>query len=156
MPTRQAECHPDKKNFGGGRCANCYYRHRYKKDKKFRLAKLARNRAGSLRTTLEQRRAWKLKYKYGITAGQYAALLERQGGVCAACKEPPSGWHRFLVVDHDHSCCPGRRSCGQCIRALLHSECNVIIGAAREDSEVLRKLAEYVKKRKPSGVAQAA
>jgi hypothetical protein len=156
MPTRQAECHPNKKNFGGGRCANCYYRHRYKTDKNYRNAKLAMNRRQSLNTTTEQRRRWKLKSKYGITTEQYDAMLKKQKGVCAGCGAPPGGWREVLSVDHDHSCCAGQRSCGKCIRALLHSECNAIIGAVKERPEVLRKLAAYLEKPKASGAAQAA
>jgi hypothetical protein len=38
--------------------------------------------------------------KYGLTADEWRALLERQGGVCAVCERvPPSG---ILCVDHYH------------------------------------------------------
>jgi hypothetical protein len=31
-------------------------------------------------------------------------------------------------VDHDHGCCPGRKSCGKCTRGLLHPACNSWLG----------------------------
>jgi hypothetical protein len=38
--------------------------------------------------------------RYGLTADDWLAILERQGGVCAVCaKEPSTG---RLCVDHDH------------------------------------------------------
>lgn len=144
MPARQATCHPAKKNFGGGRCANCYYRHRYKTDKSFRRRKLAQNKAGRLKTTPGQRRGYKLKSKYGITIEQYNAMLRKQKGLCAACDRPPGGCREFLAVDHDHSCCPGERSCGKCVRALLHVECNAAIGLVKEDPAILHALAAYL------------
>lgn len=49
-------------------------------------------------------------------------MLQEQGGVCAICKQPPR--RNKLHVDHDHSCCPGKRSCGRCIRGLLCASCN--------------------------------
>lgn len=32
------------------------------------------------------------------------------------------------VVDHDHACCSGDRSCGQCIRGMLCGSCNMGLG----------------------------
>lgn len=32
------------------------------------------------------------------------------------------------VVDHDHTCCDGGYSCGQCIRGLAHHNCNILLG----------------------------
>lgn len=63
-----------------------------------------------------------LKYNFGITVERYEEMLARQGGVCAICKRRPG--KRRLAVDHDHSCCPGRRSCGKCVRGLLCKACN--------------------------------
>lgn len=33
-----------------------------------------------------------------------------------------------FVIDHDHSCCHGGKSCGQCIRGVLCSSCNLSLG----------------------------
>lgn len=66
-----------------------------------------------------------IRKRYGITREQYDALLAHQGGVCAGCgaSECPSG--RSFAVDHDHSHCPGRAGCPECIRGLLCTGCNV-------------------------------
>jgi hypothetical protein len=53
---------------------------------------------------------------YGISAAQYQALLEAQGGRCYLCRRRSS---QRLAVDHDHACCPGKVSCGKCVRGLL-------------------------------------
>ena len=50
-------------------------------------------------------------------------LLEFQGGRCAVCGTHNSGT-KAMHIDHDHACCPGRRSCGACVRGLLCSNCN--------------------------------
>lgn len=56
-------------------------------------------------------------------------------------------------VDHDRNCCPGYKSCGKCIRGLIHSKCNRVIGIAMDDIELLKSAIAYLEKwqnRKPS------
>lgn len=88
----------------------------------------------------EQRTQW----AYNITLAERDEILAAQGGACAICRttepEGQGGWH----VDHDHRCCPGSRSCGKCIRGLLCSRCNPMIGMARDDRDVLRAAVEYL------------
>lgn len=82
--------------------------------------------------------------KYGISVEQFREMLAEQGGVCAICEvAPPAG--QSLVVDHRHSCCPGKsNSCGKCIRGLLCISCNSAIGMFDEDVEALRRAADYI------------
>lgn len=91
----------------------------------------------------------RLKYRYGIDLAAYNALLEAQGGVCAACGEPErrvrNGQLVKLGVDHDHACCPGRKACGNCVRGLLCCRCNSALGLVGDDSDLLAKLADYLK-----------
>lgn len=68
-----------------------------------------------------------LIHNYGITLAAYEAMAEAQGGGCAICGGLSKGG-RPLAVDHDHACCPGQRTCGKCIRALLCIDCNLGIG----------------------------
>lgn len=87
--------------------------------------------------------------KYRITAKQYAEILEAQGGVCAICERVNESGNA-LAVDHDHSCCPGVRSCGECIRSLLCVKCNAAIGMMGDDPAQLRKAAAYLESHRDS------
>lgn len=91
----------------------------------------------------EHNRVWRLRFFYGITVEQYNAMFVAQGGVCAKCRHAcKTGKH--LCVDHDHACCPGKRSCGGCVRALLCSSCNQMVGIYEKHAEDIREyLATY-------------
>jgi hypothetical protein len=45
------------------------------------------------------------------------------------------------VIDHDHSCCPQRRSCDICRRGLACGRCNKLLGLANEDPARLHRIA---------------
>jgi hypothetical protein len=62
--------------------------------------------------------------RYHLTIDQYDALLAAQGGCCAICGTADPGWTERWPVDHDHSCCEGHVSCGECVRGLLCHTCN--------------------------------
>lgn len=87
-----------------------------------------------------------LQSNFGMTVDEYEALHLAQGGKCAIC-----GGHenngRALAVDHDHSCCSGKRkNCGRCTRALLCQRCNQGVGYFRDSPEFLRAAADYIEK----------
>lgn len=71
--------------------------------------------------------------RYGLKAGEYDAMLARQGGRCYICGATPS---RPLVVDHDHRT--------GAVRALLCHHCNVTLGHALESTEILRRAVLYL------------
>lgn len=81
--------------------------------------------------------------RYNITIEQYDALSDAQGGACAICRGVNANGYR-LSIDHDHACCPGGKSCGQCVRALLCAKCNFILGHANDDAARLRAAADYL------------
>lgn len=85
-----------------------------------------------------------LKHAYGITLEEYNAVLARQGGVCAICGSDEPGGNGSFPVDHDHACCPGKRSCGKCIRGVLCNRCNVGIAMFGDDPERMKRAIEYV------------
>lgn len=82
--------------------------------------------------------------KFGISLAEYEALLAGQGGGCAICGHQPQGDSPRLAVDHDHACCPGRRSCGRCVRGLLCASCNNGLGRFKDSPALLRRALEYV------------
>lgn len=86
------------------------------------------------------RDAWSaaLKSKHHITADEYDAMLEAQGGACAICRRTAEDvQQRRLHVDHDHGCCPGKNSCGRCVRGLLCVSCNSRLGWLENNRHVI-------------------
>lgn len=89
------------------------------------------------------RRAGWIQRIYGVTPQRWDAMVLEQEGRCANCEEDVRG---KLCVDHDHACCPGKTSCGKCVRDLLCSPCNRAIGVLRENPRLLRAAATYLEK----------
>jgi hypothetical protein len=85
-------------------------------------------------------RATKIK-RHGITLDEFDRMVEDRGGRCDICGVIPD---RRLHVDHDHACCSGRWSCGQCIRGLLCSRCNLALGGFHDDAELLSSAIHYL------------
>lgn len=82
--------------------------------------------------------------RYHLTPAQYEDMLHSQGGVCAICKRPPTYKRKFLSVDHDHTCCPGRTCCGKCVRGLICQPCNHMLGHANDSPVVLYEAIRYL------------
>jgi hypothetical protein len=83
----------------------------------------------------------RLKQKYNLSDVQYDSMLIAQDGKCLICERKDI---RSLSVDHDHACCPGRYSCGKCVRGLLCSRCNRGIGTFQDDVEIICKALDYL------------
>lgn len=75
-------------------------------------------------------------YMHKISTERYAAML---AAGCEAC-----GSMDALAVDHDHACCPGRLSCGQCVRGCLCKTCNTALGMLQDDLDRLSGLLRYL------------
>ncbi|MFJ6508650.1 endonuclease VII domain-containing protein [Streptomyces sp. NPDC091879] len=101
-----------------------------------------RKQYDSRHRTPEAYRRRNLMRQYGITPEQFDAMLADQGGVCAICGNAPG--ERAFHVDHDHACCAGRRSCGECLRGLLCTHCNSLLAYARDNTKYLHKAIEYL------------
>jgi hypothetical protein len=84
---------------------------------------------------------------YGITEEDYWALYELQGGRCAICRWA-KGLKKRLAVDHDHKCPmphPREVGCEQCVRGLLCTFCNRLIGRWRDSIEVFQNAIDYLR-----------
>ena len=77
--------------------------------------------------------------KYNITRDEYERIAHIQGYKCGICNRI-----RKLTIDHDHSCCAGKGSCGKCIRGLICANCNSVLGMCGDDINVLKSAIEYL------------
>lgn len=123
-------------------CRRAYYRD-YDANKRKRKGRPGWNKSSTL------------KHKYGITLAEYDALLEAQGGRCAVCgtSDPVRNWS----VDHDHSCThapqgPSRVCCKDCVRGILCSSCNSMLGMSGDSPERLIAGAAYLLTRSTNAV----
>jgi hypothetical protein len=80
--------------------------------------------------------------RHNLTPEQYNAMVAEQQGMCLICGADGDGV--VLEVDHDHTCCPGKHSCGKCIRGLPCHTCNLTLGIAQDSIERLSGLVQYL------------
>lgn len=78
--------------------------------------------------------------RHGLDPDAAGQLLKAGCGVCGRAFDTP----RLAHVDHDHSCCPGQLSCGDCVRGLLCPSCNAGIGFLGDSPARLRAAATYL------------
>lgn len=79
--------------------------------------------------------------KKRITVSNYMTMLFNQSGCCPCGKELETSH-----IDHDHKCCPGRISCGKCVRGLLCSRCNLLLGMVESEPHLIPEyLNEYLR-----------
>lgn len=96
---------------------------------------------------------------FGLSKADIERILGEQGEACAICRSPftPA---RTISVDHDHACCPGNYSCGQCVRGFLCSSCNSGLGWMKDSVPGLYASVAYLtswqQRRTSSGPASPA
>jgi hypothetical protein len=75
--------------------------------------------------------------RYGLTSASYKAMLKAQGGLCGLCGKPFDNTRLGRPnIDHDHDT--------GVVRQLIHGSCNLVLGMAKEDVEVLRGAIDYL------------
>jgi hypothetical protein len=99
----------------------------------------AHRKADRNRTAENRRRRLAM---YGLTPEQFDDMVREQRGRCGSCGDEPDD--RGLFIDHDHACCPGIGSCGNCVRGLLCHHCNCLLGNARDSIDRLQKAVRYL------------
>lgn len=138
-------------------CVSNYYVNEYStKERKARAANRSRERyaANSDKLREKSKQQWasgvKKEQRYGMAKGAWEILFDSQGQRCAnkACPEPEGARSKVWHTDHDPSCCPGRKSCGKCVRGILCQCCNQALGLLRDDHRVILGLAVYLVNRR--------
>lgn len=85
-----------------------------------------------------------LLWRHNISLEKYNELFNKQDGRCAICKTHQDNLKVALSVDHDKKCCNSVRGCGKCIRGLLCSKCNFLIGLSNDSKENLINALTYL------------
>lgn len=78
-------------------------------------------------------------YRYGVTPERFTRAL---ADGCEICGRTGVSLH----VDHDHSCCPGEYTCGNCVRGFICGSCNRAIGLLLNSPDVMLAAATYILK----------
>lgn len=80
---------------------------------------------------------------YNISEQKLNEMLSEQNNACAICRDEftKNNWYH---TDHDHSCCPGNSSCGECVRGLLCRGCNHGLGNFRDRKDFLQTAISYL------------
>lgn len=109
-----------------------------------------RRLASSQRRAVSEREAdywrnYRRKRRYGLTPARYARLLDLQEHRCATCRKPLADLPPHMVqVDHDHTCCPDKVSCGRCVRGVLCQACNTNVALQESGRKNLADVERYL------------
>lgn len=78
----------------------------------------------------------KLKNRFNLTVEQYNEMFNKQNGCCAICGIHQKEFKMKLCVDHDHET--------KEIRGLLCKPCNLILGNADDNIDILISAIKYL------------
>lgn len=80
---------------------------------------------------------------FGLSPEMFEEMRIKQDNKCWICQKE---FTRTPHIDHNHSCCPGPRSCGKCIRGLLCHSCNCGLGNFHDDLNLMQRAMDYLRK----------
>ena len=87
-------------------------------------------------TTKRNRKAEKLKLRYGLTYAEWEQMREAEDHKCMSCGITEEELGRVLDVDHCHT--NGKA------RGVLCNKCNTALGHAQDNPDILRALAACI------------
>lgn len=93
-------------------------------------------------------RRYTLKTIHGMTPEEWDGMWAAQDGRCCYCEDALPVSRRQVHVDHDHRCCPPKRSCSRCRRGLTCQNCNFVVGNGLDDPDRLETIARNLRKLK--------
>lgn len=82
--------------------------------------------------------------QYNLSLEELRARWVAQRGICPVCEDRLMGID--FHTDHDHDCCQGPKSCGKCVRGLLHNYCNTLVGHFETRQRELTNIKKYLSK----------
>lgn len=96
-------------------------------------------------TQVLAKREYALLTKYKVTLKQYQERSEIGCEICGVKTK------HNLQVDHDHKCCNGPITCGNCVRGIICPGCNTAVdkyehGLLRNDNPKMEMIKEYLSK----------
>ena len=86
-----------------------------------------------------------LKRRYGLTPEKLDSMYALQNGECLICKTKKETYStpKGLLVDHCHA--TGK------VRGLLCNSCNMLLGLAKDNTEILQRAIAYINVHKRKG-----
>lgn len=84
--------------------------------------------------------------KFNLSEAEYEAKFDSQGRRCAICRSDIPKTVQTWSVDHDHACCPGEKTCGECVRGILCRGCNHGLGNFEDSITNLKAAIAYLEK----------
>jgi hypothetical protein len=100
---------------------------------------MSSRQANWLRKHPTKRRALKNLWRYGLSTQDFDALYDQQHGCCAICGlEEILCTKQKLHIDHNHK--------SGVVRALLCRGCNLMIGFAQENPQIMQLGVAYLEK----------
>lgn len=77
---------------------------------------------------------------YGVNVDWYDQQRSLGCQICGSTID------RF-TIDHDHRCCSGEITCGKCVRGVICRQCNLMLGGAKDQIEILQAGINYLMSR---------
>lgn len=100
--------------------------------------KICRKQNAKQWRNVEKSKDNRIKHLYEISLQEYNEMFTRQNGCCFICEKHQINFKRSLAIDHNHQ--TGR------IRRLLCGNCNVLLGHAKDNPEILARAINYLTK----------